>query len=67
MVLFIVVKSSSPAFGMLAFPYVKFRQCNLNVWRFSYLEGRIYAEMGDGLLLHSENNSGHMQPFKQGV
>jgi hypothetical protein len=66
-VLFVVIKSSSPASAMLAITYVKFRHCKLNVGRFYYLEERIYAEMADALLVHREKNSGQIQTFKQGV
>jgi hypothetical protein len=59
-VLFVVIKSSSPATAVRAFSYVKFRHCKLNVWRFAYLKGRIYAEIASGLLLHSDKNSGQM-------
>jgi hypothetical protein len=51
-VLFVVLKSSSPASAMLAISYVKLRHCKLNVWRFSYFEGRIYAEMAYAWLFH---------------
>jgi hypothetical protein len=66
-VLFVLLNGSCPASAMLAISYVKFRHSKLNVWRFYGLEGRIYAEMADALLLHREKNSGQMQTFKQGV